>query len=316
MGKSVEEVLAALSIEHEAARNGWIVAKCPFHDDHSPSWRIRVTAVRYGQHHCWACKEGGTLAMLVMHGMKWEYAKAAEWVGKHDQPVEMPIPEEVGIELVNQVRKFRLPEEIIFDELQAWVTPAKHYMAMRSIPDWQVHRWGIGYALAGRLAGRIVIPVWKSKGVARNYMARDFTDDVQAPRYMYPKREEGADHATMFGELHWPSARDIVVIPEGAFNALAVERLREPRFAVAALGGSSVQAIHVLKIASFDLAIILTDNDPAGQHASDALEPLLRGQGKRPRRCRLPKGMDANDMSAAALRTALWRSVSGEVTVT
>lgn len=311
MARKVEDALKLLGIEFDPRpRNGWISARCPYHEERNPSWRIRVTQHRYGQHHCWACKAGGTLEGLAMHVLKLSFEEARVWVGNREVVVEQPAPEEIGVRVVGGRRKFKLPDEVIFGRLDQWVTPARQYMQSRSVSSWQVSKWRLGYAIDGRLAGRIVIPVWRNFDEPRNYMARDFTRNPKVPKYRYPSAEESPSFATLFGEQYWPAQheRDIVVIVEGALNALAVERLEEKRFAVVALGGSSIQPIHALKVATFPHQIILTDNDPAGRKAADTLEPMLRGQGCQPWKCWLQSGYDANDLSPEDLRAALWRA--------
>jgi hypothetical protein len=312
-------VLAALGVRHAPAQRGWIQGNCPFHDDKNPSWRIRVTAERYGQHHCWACKAGGTLAGLVAHVRKVPLEEARGWVGEHAEPEEAPIPEVVGVDLVRRdlkPGKFRLPPEVVIGPLAGWVTPARAYAQWRGIEAWQVERWGLGYAVDGELAGRLVVPVWRSAGVAASYMARDFSEDRRARRYRYPRAEEGADPTVLFGQLNWPDegARDVLVVTEGALNAMAVERaVGAGEAAQASLGGSGVHAICALKIASFPRVLVLTDNDPAGNVAAGELGAMLRALGRRPCRLRLLPGEDACDLARADLRAAVWRALGGDV---
>lgn len=308
-----ERVCKRLGIEIEEVRGERAWAKCPFHEDAKPSWMIRVGVRRHAQFYCFSCKNPpkgeGTIAHLVMHVRGCTYEQAREWLAADAD--EDAIPDEdpalaVSIEMVGSPRMFRLPLEMIRDPLPEWVTPARRYAERRGITPAQVSRWGIGYAVDGRLAGRIVLPVF-TRDRACSYMARDFTGDPSAPRYFYPDgRRELPDLDGVFGEHLWPAPafRETIVITEGALNALAVERAYNFDIAVGALGGSDLRPMHAFKISSFKRAIVLTDPDDAGDKVATKLAQALARHAPNSVRVRLPEGMDANDMRPEDLRAA------------
>ncbi len=216
-----------------------------------------------------------------------------------------PLPETVRLEFapLRGSRPFLMPREFIAEPLGEWVTPARKYAERRGITPQQVGRWFLGYAVDGKLAGRIVIPTTARAGFACGYMARSFADARR--RYLYPAASERPDLDTMFGELHWPSpaarGRNEVVVTEGALNALAVERAKPGTGYLAALGGRHVRPMHVGKLATFGLVTILTDPDDAGDAVARELQ-LALGRHAETRRVRLPpldaggKKQDANDL--------------------
>jgi len=311
----VEAVLRVLEIKTERReRAGCLWGLCPFHADTSPSWRIRVDPdhERYGQHHCFACQSGGTLAELVSHVRGITLSGAYDWLDEFNEKVHVVQREVPGVrvEMTTAERVFRMPPEVIFARWEDWVSPARKYLEERGVTKRQVDMFGIGYAVDGRLAGRIVFTVLDPATMSPvSYMARDFSGSRRAKRYLWPASEENADSDMMFGEHLWtfPAYRTDIVVTEGAFNALAVERalLGPNRVTVGALGTSALRDEHAGKLATFKRVIVLTDADPAGDKAANELHTAL-ARHTRVTRVRLATGKDANDLSVEDLRASLW----------
>lgn len=304
----VEAVLKALGVKHDAKpRGGRIWGRCPYHEDEHPSWCIRIEPPRYGYHYCNGCKAGGGLHGLVMHVLGIDADEAEGWLQKMPAlpavPTE-PVPDVIRVEVSSSAPAFVLPSEVIFRSLEEWVSPARYYAQKRGLTSAQVERWGLGYAVEGRLNGRIVVPIWAKGRRPASFMARDFTEDPTRRRYLYPSNVEHPDHVVMFGELYWPSVpnRDVIVLTEGALDAMAFERVAD--VFIGALGGSDVKPSHLARLSSFRAVLGFTDNDQAGEAAWATLEAalwrhtmLVRG--------RMPKGEDANSLSPEARREFL-----------
>jgi DNA primase len=96
-------------------------------------------------------------------------------------------------------------------------------------------------------------------------------------------------------------------VTEGALKSLAVERAR-PELAQAALGGSGLRPLHVAKLATFKLVVVLTDNDEPGVCAGDDMEAALSRHTKTVR-VTLPVGKDPDSVPLQELRDALARRV-------
>lgn len=291
-----EIILSALGLEVASRRGGRAWMLCPFHDDHSPtSFFVRLKGKRAGQNHCFSCKGGGGLLDLVMHVRGCDLDTAIAFVklsGKNFAPpkkhaVVVARPARLGR------RRFQMPKEVIFEPLDEWVTLAKRYALARGVTQEEVDTYGLGYAVDGRLAGRIVIP-WLGAGrVVAGYSARTFCDEE--PKYQTPPMGDGPDLSVMFGEHLWPptSARDVVVVTEGAFNAMAVRRVVD--VPVAALGGSEIDPLKIVKLATFKRLVALTDPDAAGDASAAALANAL-GRYAAFERVRLPRKKDALDV--------------------
>lgn len=304
---AVERLLERFGIEvvERAGQELW--ARCPAHRDTKPSWSINV---RTAQHHCFSCDWGGGAPALVIRGLgvddlAWDSKDAWEWLETHGFLVE--VDPALSVELVlsgGRPHRFVLPREVRVVPPAQWPSAARAYMQARGVTPEQVVRWGLGFAVDGRLAGRVVFPLRDSAGALRSYTARTFLDDPK--RYLTPTRAEGPDSSALFGEEHWPglSGRQQVVVVEGALDALAVERAIGGAVA-GMLGATRASAMLVAgKLATFDEVVVATDPDPAGDAAWEALYPALVRHCL-VRRVRLPEGEDAASLPCDALAHAL-----------
>ena len=305
---NVERVLDRLGIRYERAGHH-LEALCPYHEDHRPSWRIRRAGEKRGLHFCQACKEGGDLVELVMQVRGFGLRESArEWLERHEfneEDLEVPI---VRMSIVREKKPMKMPVGVVLGKLlEDWPGPARKEVERRGITEDQVLTWDLGYAVEGRLAGRVVVPVYNRHGELASYMARTYCD--QTRRYLYPAEEEGADMSTLFGEWVWPEYHPksfTCIVTEGAFKSLAVERAVGGSVMEAALGGSPTPpaASTVAKLASFGRVLVFTDNDPSGNRCGDALEEALRGHVT-VARAKLPPGEDADEVDPERLRGLL-----------
>lgn len=312
-GVDVVRLLARLGIETRR-QGSELWARCPAHADRTPSWSINVET---GAHNCFSCGWGGGVPTLVIRALgadslAWTPDDVWSWLGA--QGLLEDSPPELSVEMVlasgRPSRGLDLPREVRSGPLDEWPTPARRYVVRRGIASWQVTRWRLGYAVDGRLAGRLILPVRDGRGRLRTYSARTYLDDPV--RYLMPRRAEGADASTLFGEEHWPSldSRERVVVTEGALDALAVERalwsrVRRLQPVAGMLGATRAAALLVAaKLATFGEVVVLTDSDEAGETAWCVLrDALVRHCAVR--RARLPAGTDASEAGDALLLEVL-----------
>ena len=276
----------------------------PAHQDHKPSWSIRNQpgSSKTGAHHCHSCGFGGGPVALVsaVTGLEWDAAR--DWMIERGLAGDLPdAAASVHVEVFGEDRfDFKMPPEFCARPLNRWVTSARRYAVERGLTEGQVERWGIGYAVDGRLAGRIVMPIRDERGRLCNYTARAF--DGSEPRYLHASRKEHPNEGAVFGSHLWGERRDRLVVNEGELNALACERAGES--CVAALSGSNVTPDAIGLIASFEHVIILTDPDQAGDTAAGKLYNAL-ARWRRVDRIRLPEGQDAAMLDRASLSAIL-----------
>ena len=313
----VERTLERLGIEHRRkGRRAW--ALCPFHVDSDPSWSINLTEPRLGLHHCFSCKKGGDIYALAMHVLGVSFPGAKSWVDG-EPGVDAPLPPmRVKFNPLRPVlAPFELPREMIVEPLADWVSAARRYIVSRGITAAQVARWGIGYAVNGRLSGRVIIPIRDGEGRPLNYTARTFAGD--AKRYLMADTAERPSPAAVFGEQYWPAPdakgrRGAVLVFEGAINALAVERVA-PNVALGGLDGSNIDALgQAAKLCTFRRVGVLVDQDKAGDHAWNALRMML-GRHAKVERVTMPAGPDPAEMEPEQLRyyVQAWHAASSPV---
>jgi DNA primase len=303
----IEQVLAALHIviEDTRGRRGW--ARCPWHKDNTPTnFFVRLSGEYAGSSHCFSCKNGGSLADLVMHVRSCEFKEAKKFIQSLGKDYEPP---KARVRVIRQPAKmgrmlFRLPTDIYFEPLKKWVSGARKYASGRcQITPEEVDLFGLGYAVDGQLASRIVLPWRGADGYVGGYSARTFAGEE--PKYKTPHEDDFPDNGVMFGEHLWSTARELLVVTEGALNALAVRRaLPEYRIDVGAMGGSEIFQAQAIKMSTFANTIVMTDSDPAGDKAAPALISMI-GRYSDCYRVRLPDEKDALDVGKDFLRKKL-----------
>jgi DNA primase len=307
----VPRLLSLLHIVAKKKGRAW-QGQCPSgaHTDKHPSWSMReeLGTKRNSKHHCFSCTFGGTAIELVMHCLDLSYWGASDWITERALKKVHPALR-VKIELGSPTLTVcSMPAEVRFEPLDKWPSAAAAYVKSRRITAEQVERWGIGYALEGRLSGRFVIPSRDRTGELIGWTARTFTDSPK--RYLAASQTDGPDIDSVFGEEHWPvviGPSDILVITEGALNALAVERTNLPVY-VGALSGSHLEPGHALKLSRFKMIVILTDPDPAGDKAAKGLTAML-GRHTSVARARLPEKTDADSTEQKTLEAFLCHQI-------
>lgn len=279
---NVEALLARLGMK--ATRRGpKLAARCPSHDDTDPSWTIVADprSQRCGSHHCFACGYGGGPWELVATVRGISIEDAARWIRQEfggERDAETRDVPRVRVSDRSDTRpEYRLPDGVRLPSVDGseWFGPALEYLeTKRRVPAWQRERWHMGYALWGRCAHRVVIPV-HTAGHLVSYVARTLLKGEDVPRYDVARQTDpGArpDFA-LFGEPGF-DAGGTVTIAEGVFSALALERAGAPNpCAILGVDNLGVEKLDIL--ASFDTALVATDPDRAGDQAFDTLNAWL-----------------------------------------
>lgn len=260
-----------------------------------------------GKHNCFSCGWGGDAVTFVMHTIGLSLVGANAFITERALRVTHPavaIRIEIGAPTIRRV--CTMPAGVYFEPLSNWVSQAKRYVMQRNITAEQVERWGLGYAVDGQLAGRIVIPTRDVKGKLLNWTARSFLNSPK--RYLAAETSDHPDVDAVFGEQHWGDrdVNSILVVVEGAFNAMAVERAYEIH--VGALSGSHIEPGHAMKLARFNNVLLITDPDPAGDIAAGKLTAAL-GRHSTVERLRLNPKEDPDNVPLAYLQERLCESL-------
>lgn len=291
----VEALLERLGIV--AVRKGkelW--APCPFHDERTASWQIRDTPDDPERHGLWrclgACHDGGTAAELARRVLGFDTAREARtWLGS-GAVRELPPP--IGaVEFIPPKppanRLAGLPAGVLFAPLSTWPRAPREYAEGRGLTEAQAARWRVGYAIDGRLAGRIVFPWRDELGRIRGWTARAYLPSLR--KHDEPADEDGAAKGWVLGAELWPAveARRTVVVVEGAWDGLAVERATGLPWGAAR--GSNLLPQHAARLSTFEEVLIAGDPDAAGQRFAEALRAAL-GRWARLRFAEIPPGWD------------------------
>lgn len=256
-------------------------ACCPLHEERTPSWQIRDDADDPEKHGRWRClgkcHTGGGPVSLVMAMLGLEAKQAWEWIktGSVRETVPLEIRfDDNSPDLSRFLFGFQLPQGVEFGPLFDWPAPAAFYAQKRGITAGQIDKWGIGYAIDGRLAKRIVIPWRDSNGKLLGYTARAYTPNEK--RYLQPKEEERPAQGVVYGEEHWPppgAARDVLIVIEGEIDGLAVDRATG--FCFGAACGSNFVPAHASKFSTFKRVMIAGDPDAAGNAMTSSIVRTL-----------------------------------------
>jgi len=306
----IAKLLDALGIEAERRGTKW-VARCPApnHQDAHPSWMIRddPTAKWHGSQNCRSCGLSGGTWELVACVRGVSLAEARAFVNALGGPQRLPrdVPD---VKLVVRRRRvYELPAGVVVPEsIEGWHRAPLRYLRQRGITDLQILRWGIGYAVIGELAWRIVIPVVTGGGRLVAYVARSIFNDGSV-RYDMPSRKDGArpDFA-LWGSSQFERSRGAVTVAEGVFSALALERVGAPN--PCALAGSQLTSYKLALLAQWPVVLVATDPDAAGDDAASTIAKALCRRSW-VERVELPQAPD--DCSAVQLRIAIQRATGG-----
>ena len=322
MSASVERVIERLDLTARRTGTRWWFERCPNpgHADKNEKhlWSnafIRADGhARAGQWTCFSCQAGGRLTSLVMAVRACTFEDAVLWLSDvEDAPAPDPVVRVRYAPMGARSRAFQLPGGVEFAPLTAWNSVPRAYAIGRGIDAQQVERWGVGYALAGRLDGRIVFPIVDLNGRLQNYAARTFTGDEV--RYKAADEREGPDKAALLGERFWPRAeeraRSVVVVFEGAITGMAIDRvLRDQRgvFLAGMQGSNADHPRRIERLATFGRVVSAADPDRAGDDVSEVLASSLRrvpfARVRYPRR-----GVDAADTDPVELAAALAEAI-------
>lgn len=306
----VEALLTALDIKF--TRQGVkLRAICPNpeHKDSDPSWAIidNPGSDKHGGHWCFSCKHGGGPWELVraVRGMDEEQAALFVHALITGAPRPFPGVPRVKVRTDRSADEYRLPPEVRIPSLDGseWPDVFADYIASRGVTEDQLVRWRIGYATRGPLAWRIVIPV-HTRGRLVAHVGRAVFDDRE--RYDMPFKKHGARPSlAVFGEPLVDPARRVLTIAEGSFSMLALERAGAPN-PVALLGSDwSAGKAAILSSVPWDLIVIATDPDAAGDRvARDIAASYRKSTIRRLRMDRSPDDCGLDDLQAA-VRTAL-----------
>src|SRR5919204_1007786 len=306
--------------------------RCPFHDDHNPSFSVNPVEKLY---HCFSCGAGGDLIKFVQETEGLEFAAAVEWLADR-YGVQLEYEEtQPGFE-ARRSRRERLlallDAAARFYERYLWESdagaPARAYLAERGLSEETCRRFRLGLSPGGdRLAakarakgytqeelvaagllnrrgndyfaGRLVFPLADGRGRVLGFGARRLAeDDPVPPQYVNsPEGEHFRKGSLVYGLDRARQAiakEDRAVIVEGYTDVLALHQAGL-RAAVASMGTAlTTPQLKELRRLTRNLFLCF-DADAAGEAATLRGMELAVAEGLDVRVVALPPGLDPAD---------------------
>lgn len=255
----LEDRLEVLSVHGDEAR----VRNC-LYCDRARTMKVNLEKRRFI---CFSCQETGGFLKLIQAVEECDRDEAVRIVrdlvkgiarARHsfedladrlDHLDDDPEPDQDGAPAI----VYDLPSEFVPCWDGTWRIPKYLSHGRRPLKRGNLERWGIGYALAGKYADRVIIPV-ECAG-SRSFVARRMGD--KGPKYLTPG--EGWDDRLLFGYDALETGGQVVAV-EGVFDAI---RVWSYGFQAVAYFGAQLGAhqVDLLRTRRVEDLILMPDGD-------------------------------------------------------
>ena len=201
------------------------LVRCPFCGDHPTHNHLYINPEK-GVFYCFYCGERGSLRKLLNYvgekGIETRPRKGVTEKKRHP-PVDFsqfyPV---TGVENTNDRLAFT-------------------YLRSRGLSKEEIDYYQIHYSAYGRYFGRVIIPIYE-EGALVCFVARSFLHFIE-PKYLFPHHGETllttAEALFGYDEARKAGGKQVYVLVEGVFDAMAVNRVR-------GLSGGSLRGIALL----------------------------------------------------------------------
>ncbi len=311
---------------------GSYVARCPFHEEKTPSFAVTRSKQLY---HCFGCGVGGNAISFLMDYSHLNFVEAVEDLADF---AGLEVPREAGSiqpKKHNAVEIFQVLEQAagfyvaqLRDNEAA--KPAVEYLKSRGLSGEIAREFQLGFApndwglvkqfskqqlidagfpvsqngnVYDRFRGRVVFPIRDRRGRVLGFGGRVLDDSL--PKYLNsPETDIFHKNREVYGlyELLTKNAKpERIVVVEGYMDVIALAQFGLG-YAVATLG-TATSKDHLELLFRFSSEIVLCfDGDKAGKAASwravEAALPCLR-DGRQVKIMELPDGVDPDDLVRA-----------------
>jgi putative DNA primase/helicase len=263
---------------------GW-TARCPAHDDRSPSLSIRDADDNKVLVHCHAgCDQERVIAALRGRGLWAENARRAARHARHRAPIERKPDNDDAIR-----------SQAALAIWQSAKPAPGTYLASRGIcvptPDALRFHAGLKHPSGGLWPAMVALVANGASGtpiaIHRTFLARNSVEKatVDPQKMMFGPCRGGA--------VRLADPSDVLMVGEGIETCLAA-MLASGHPAWAALSTSGLRGLDLPK--DVREVIVLADGDEAGEAAAQDCALRWRRQGRRVRIARPPHGLDFNDL--------------------
>ncbi|MCG5540920.1 MULTISPECIES: DNA primase [unclassified Halorhodospira] len=313
-------------------------ARCPFHDERTPSFNVNPERQTY---HCFGCGAHGTAIRFLMEHDRMEFREAIEELAGR---VGLEIPDGGGArraadEYAPLYRALAHAHQFFRDALRNHPArqSAVEYLRRRGISGEVAARFGLGFAPPGwdnllrqlddprpairagliiereqktydRFRDRITFPIHDRRGRVVAFGARVVSDGE--PKYLNspetPVFHKGREVYGLYQALQAERRPGRLIVVEGYMDVIALTQQGIPG-AVATLGTATTAEQATLLLRSADELVLCFDGDDAGRSAAlravENLLPVLQGD-REVRVLLLPEGSDPDDLVRSEGREA------------
>lgn len=325
------------------------VARCPFHQEKTPSFHVSPDKQIY---YCFGCHAHGNAIRFLM---EYERLSFPEAIGDLAQAAGLPLPADNGKTVASTESHRDLLEQLeaatrLFQQSLRESPQAREYLRRRGLDDATIERFALGYAPArwdfllqqlgrnqngrerllanglvvarergdgyyDRFRDRIIFPIWDHRGRIVGFGGRVIDGDKQ-PKYLNSPETQLYHKSEVLYGFH--QAREAirteqrVLVVEGYMDVIALHQ-QDIAFAVATSGTATTNA-HLERLFRAAPEIIFCfDGDRAGREAAwRALESSLEAlqEGRLLRFLFLPEGEDPDSLIRHQGRDAFLQRLS------
>ncbi|MGM0482282.1 MAG: DNA primase [Patescibacteria group bacterium] len=303
-------------------------AKCPFHNEKTPSF---IVSPDRGTYHCFGCGASGDVFSFVQEFEGVDFRGALKLLADK-AGVEISVSKG-GAFKEKKEKLFHATEETarLFEENMEKVPKAKKYMTERGVSEKTIREWRIGYALdewrglhdhllqrdvsvqdmkdAGLIKeregktydtfrDRVVFPIFDASGNIIAFSGRALNPTDRAPKYLNSPDTDIFNKSEVLYGLNKAGRsirkRGYVIMVEGQFDLIMSHQAGMDN--TVALSGTSVTEAHIQRLKRFTDNILLAfDSDDAGMRSAYRASALAMRQGMDVKIARLPKDKDPAD---------------------
>ncbi len=309
-------------------------AKCPFHNEKTPSFTLSPDR---GMYYCYGCHVGGDIFTFIQEIEGVDFKEALQILA-----------DKAGVELKKEDPKKRTERDKQYDILEVATkyfqeyltkkTEAITYLRKRGVTPETIAKWRIGYApgppdhgwrelkhflesknftspellKAGLIKGadsgkepydlfrdRIMFPIFNAVGKVVAYSGRILTDDSKAPKYVNsPETELFNKSEILYGydkAKQGIRSMDFSLIVEGQFDVIMAHQAGYHN--TVAVSGTALTTHHVMLLQRLSNKVVLAlDGDRAGVAAVKKAADLMLSRGMDVKVAHIPKGEDPADL--------------------
>ncbi|MEW6536424.1 MAG: CHC2 zinc finger domain-containing protein [Candidatus Auribacterota bacterium] len=277
-------------------------AKCPFHEDKTPSLSINIDGQYF---HCFGCGVGGDVFSFIMQYKNCNYLEASQFLAQRTGIIIPTINQKTKTLYDDKKRRlYSTLQKVSFEYHNALPEKVRSYLNKRKILDETINKYKIGFCddsvclseskealmeaglmdSAGKpfLKGHISFPHFY-RGEVVYITGRGFPDKSHRK---LKKDKVPLEYLFNQDALH----RKEVIIAEGEIDTLTL--LQNGFNACGVLGTASFKREWVDRFKYCETVYLAFDNDPAGRKASESVGELMEDKI---RIVVLPEGQDIND---------------------